>query len=279
VALRQAAGGLAQWAADLWMASIPRRRPSIRALERCRIVSHRGEHDNRGCRENTLAAFEAAADAGVWGIEFDVRWTADLQPVVIHDPTTARVFGQDIEIADVEFEELRRRLPEIPALAEVVAAFGGRQHLMVELKPDRLGRAERKGECLERLFADLDPGRDFHFLALRADSLEPARFAGEAACLLVAEVNTGRRSRETIERGYGGLCGHYLLIGKRLLAAHRSRGQRLGTGFASSRYCFYRELNRGVDWIFTNRAARLAGIRQRLMKRHKPPDPADETHA
>lgn len=266
MALRATAGRLAQWAADLCMAAVPRRRPSIEALERCRIVSHRGEHDNRQRRENTLAAFEAAADAGVWGIEFDVRWTADLRPVVIHDPSAARVYGEDVEIAAVEFGQLRRRLPEIPALEEVVAAFGGRQHLMVELKPDRLGRAERKGERLARMFAALEPGRDFHFLALHPESLEPAGFAGERACLLVSEVNTRRRSRQAIENGYGGLCGHYLLIGERVLAAHRDRGQRLGTGFAASRFCFYRELNRGVDWIFTNRAARLAAIRERLLR-------------
>jgi glycerophosphoryl diester phosphodiesterase len=267
VSLRFAVFRLAQRAADLCLAALPRPRPSIEALERCRIVSHRGEHDNRRRRENTLAAFEAAAEAGVWGIEFDVRWTADLQPVVIHDPSTSRVFGTDIEIAGVEFDELRRRLPEIPALAEVVERFGGRQHLMVELKPDRLGAAARKAERLAAIFSRLVSARDYHFLALHADSLEPAGFAGARACLLVAEVNTARLSREVLEGGYGGLCGHYLLIGRRLMAAHRAAGQHLGTGFAASRFCFYRELNRGVDWIFSNRARRLATLRRRLLKR------------
>jgi glycerophosphoryl diester phosphodiesterase len=267
MALRYAVGRFAQWAADLYFAAVPRPRPSIEALERCRIVSHRGEHDNRLRRENTHAAFAAAAEAGIWGIEFDVRWTADLEPVVIHDPSTARVFGIDIDVAAVGFDELRRRLPEIPTLGEVVDRFGGRQHLMVELKPDRLGRTQEKGERLARILENLEPGRDFHVLALQPESLEPAGFAGKRACLLVAEVNTGRFSRLTLERGYGGLCGHYLLLGKPLLRLHREAGQRLGTGFAASRFCFYRELNRGVDWIFSNRAARLAAIRNELLPR------------
>ena len=258
---------LAQWAADLYFASLPRRRPSLQALERCRLVAHRGEHDNRLRRENTLAAFAAAAEAGAWGIEFDVRWTLDLQPVVIHDPSAARVFGREIEIAAVEFAELRRRLPEIPSLEEVVEAHGRRLHLMVELKPDRLGRAAEKGERLARIFVALEPGRDFHFLALQPESLEPAAFAGRSACLLVAEINTARLSRLVIEDGYGGLCGHYLLIGSREIDRHRACGQKLGTGFAASRFCFYRELNRGVDWIFTNRAAKLAALRARLLRR------------
>lgn len=272
VLLRHAAVNLAQGAVDLCLMLWPRRRPSRDALERCRIVSHRGEHDNRERRENTLAAFAAAADAGSWGIEFDLRWTRDLQPVVIHDPDTARVFGTRIEIAAVGFDELRRRLPEIPRLEEVVEAFGGRQHLMVELKADHLGEARRKGERLAEIFAGLEAVRDFHFLALQADALEPADFAGARACLLVAELNTGRLSREVCQRDYGGLCGHYLLIGQRLLHRHRQRGQRIGTGFVISRFCFYREASRGIDWIFTNHARRLAAIRARLLQERAPRD-------
>jgi len=266
VSLRYLAAGVGQRAADLCLMLWPRRRPSRAALERCRIVSHRGEHDRRTRRENTLAAFAAAADAGSWGIEFDVRWTRDLQPVVIHDPTTARVFGPRIEIAAVEFDELRRRVPEVPRLEEVVEAFGGRQHLMVELKADRLGEVARKRARLAEIFAVLEAERDYHFLALQPEALEPAEFAGPNACLLVAELNTRGHSRIALEGAYGGLCGHYLLLGDRLLERHRARGQRLGTGFAASRFCFYREVNRGIDWIFTNRARKLAAIRARLLQ-------------
>ena len=245
---------------------LPRRRPSRRALERCKIVSHRGEYDNRRRRENTMAAFDAAAAAGVWGIEFDVRWSRDLRPVVIHDPTTGRVFDLDVAVAGLDLDDLHRRLPEIPTLAEVVETYGGRLHLMVELKPDGLGRPDLKAQRLADIFAGLQAGRDYHFLALQAESLQPAGFAGPRASVLVAKFNTAAQSRQVEERGLGGLCGHYLLLGERLLASHRARGQRLGTGFPGSRYSFYRELNRGVDWIFTNRASRLAAIRERLLQ-------------
>ena len=83
--------------------------------------------------------------------------------------------------------------------------------------------------------------------------------------MLVAEVNVGELSREVLEQDYGGLCGHYLLLGERRMALHRARDQRLGTGFAASRNCFFRELNRGVDWIFSNRAAQLAELRTQLL--------------
>ena len=70
--------------------------------------------------ENTLAAFDAARDLGAWGIEFDVRWTLDMCPVVIHDLDCWRVFGQDVIVADVTLAELKKQIPAIPTLAEVI---------------------------------------------------------------------------------------------------------------------------------------------------------------
>ena len=255
----------AQRLIDFCFMLIPRRRPSKQALLECKIVSHRGEHDNRRVRENTLAAFRAVAAAGIWGVEFDLRWTRDLHPVVIHDPETNRVFDIDLAVADVSLQQLRQQIPEIPTLEEVVFEFGGKMHLMVELKRDSLNQDDIKAARLTEIFAGLRAGYDFHFLALQANLFEPVGFAGREACLLVTELETEAFSRLVIERGYGGLCGHYLLLNQRLLELHRRRGQKLGTGFTVSRQCFYRELNRDVDWIFTNRALKLKQIRDQLL--------------
>ena len=47
-------------------------------------VAHRGIHDNITVPENSLPAFNAAAEAGC-GIELDVQFTKDRQLVVFHD--------------------------------------------------------------------------------------------------------------------------------------------------------------------------------------------------
>ena len=47
-----------------------------------KVIAHRGDHTIHP--ENTLPAFQAALDANAFGIEFDVRLTADLVPVVFH---------------------------------------------------------------------------------------------------------------------------------------------------------------------------------------------------
>ena len=53
---------------DLYFMLVPRRRPARQALQDCKIISHRGEHDNRRVRENTLAAFAPVAAAGCWAM-------------------------------------------------------------------------------------------------------------------------------------------------------------------------------------------------------------------
>ncbi|MDJ0776810.1 MAG: glycerophosphodiester phosphodiesterase family protein [Gammaproteobacteria bacterium] len=255
----------AQWLADQLFAAWPRSRPSRARLQACKIISHRGEHDNRRVRENTLAAFDAARAGGVWGIEFDLRWTRDYQPVVIHDPDARRVFGVDLAVAEVDFAELRRRLPEVPTLAEVIERYGRAMHLMMELKRDSLTDHARKRATLQALFAPLTPGEDYHVLALAPELFTPMDFAGEPAFIVVAELNVAAISAQAMQRDFGGIGGQYLLLGNRLVQRHATRGQHVGTGFIASRFCLYRELNRGIEWIYSNHACRLAAIRRRLL--------------
>lgn len=266
IQLRYQLERVAQSLVDIWFMTIPRPRPSHQALLEARVISHRGEHDNLQVKENTMAAFARVVEAGAWGIEFDVRWTRDLVPVVIHDTDTRRVFGVGLVVAETSLTELRQRVPEIPTLSEVVERFGGVSHLMVELKRDELGAEASRSERLQEIFASLSPGTDYHFLALQFDLFDPVKFAGADSCLPVAELNTRYLSRVAQANNAGGVCGHYLLLSRHMIKRHHLVGQKVGTGFVESRFGFYRELNRGVDWIFTNQALKLAAIRQQLLR-------------
>jgi glycerophosphoryl diester phosphodiesterase len=242
---------------DTAMAVLPRRLPEAAVLRDCRIIAHRGEHDNRGRVENTLPAFQAARDAGAWGIECDVRWTADGVPVIHHDEHAARLFGDPSLIRDLRFDDLRRRLPMVPSLAEVIETFGGHTHLMLELKAGHRGAGPGRQQTLRRHLEGLEPVRDFHLLGLQPGLFEGYSFVPREACYLVAETNVRRRLRECIEQDWGGLTGHYLLMGEAVLQALRAAGRGVGTGFIGSRGCLLRELNRGVRWLFSNDAAAL----------------------
>ncbi len=249
--------GAAMALADAVTAVLPYGRPTRAAARKCRIIAHRGEHDNRRLLENTVPAFEAARRAGVWGIECDIRWTADDEPVVHHDPTVERLFGLPRAIAELELAELRRRLPVIPTLAEVVRRFGGRMHLMLELKAGSGLELPARQRALERQLRGLVPGEDYHLLALDPALLRQAGFVPPAARWLVAGTRVGPLLDVCLEEGWGGLCGHYLLMTRAVTRRLEEAGRGCGTGYVGSRGCLQREISRGIPWLFSNHAAAM----------------------
>ena len=246
---------------------VPRHSPEPETLRSCKIVSHRGEHDNIGIYENTFAAFDRALAQGTWGIEFDVRWTRDLQPVVAHDPDLKRVFGIEITIADVEFDELRGHCPAVPRLSEVVATYGRQMHFMVELKEEIYPDPGRQNAIFKDCFATLEPGADYHLMSLTPHMFDLITFVPPSIFIPIAGLDMARFSKLALEKKYGGVAGHYLLLTDAVLKKHRQKDQRVGTGYPGSKNCLLREINRGVEWIFSNNAGELQEIINRLLNK------------
>ena len=242
---------------DAFFRLYPQPRPAAGRLAGCRIISHRGEHDNRQVIENTMPAFRVAVTGGVWGIEFDVRWTRDRHPVVIHDPDGRRLFGRPIRIRQTDYRVLKNACPLIPSLEEVVQTFGRRVHLMVELKHERFQDIGEQRRILQAHFADLAPVDDFHLMSLSPEVLDVFDVVPVAARLPIAQANVGVMSRLAVSKPHGGLLGHYLLVTDALVEKHTALGQKVGTGFIDSVNCLFREVNRNIDWIFSNRAVAL----------------------
>ncbi len=251
---------VALWLADGIMRVLPRPTPPTEMLERCKIISHRGEHDNRTVFENTMEAFRIAVDAGAWGLELDIRWTRDLVPMVHHDANTRRVFGSDVEISKVDFSTLREAVPQVPTLDEFVSEFGGKVHLMIEMKAEAFPELEQQRTILQKALSELEPVKDYHLLALDPELFELFSVQPKQACLPVATLNIKSLSRISLARGYAGLSGHFVMLNNRLKREHEAAGQWLGTGFPASKNCLYRELNRGIEYIFTNDALALLKV-------------------
>jgi glycerophosphoryl diester phosphodiesterase len=231
--------------------------PDRRRLQSCKIIAHRGSHDNRQILENTLAAFERAAEAGVWGLEMDIRWTRDRVPVVFHDLDLNRLYGRRESIAAFYLNDLQRQFPAIPSLVEVVERFGKKIHLMIEVKQQSWPGVRFQEQCLEEVLQPLDPAWDFHLLTLNPAHLQAFTRIPAPARVAVAENWPGSCGRWVRRHGWGGTCGHYLLVGKNMVEQHHEKKQQVGTGYIESRSCLFRELNRGTDWIFSNDAVAL----------------------
>jgi glycerophosphoryl diester phosphodiesterase len=74
-------------------------------MERPMVLAHRG--DSRHAPENTLPAFELAAQAGVDALETDVQWTKDGVIVVCHDDSVDRTSNGQGAIEDMTYKELQ----------------------------------------------------------------------------------------------------------------------------------------------------------------------------
>lgn len=105
--------------------------------------AHRGYFDNEaGIPENSLAAFQAAMDAG-YGIELDIQLSRDGVPMIFHDATLERMCGVEGNIWDFTCEELQALSlldtdQPIPTLQETLALIDGQVPVIVEYKLDKV---------------------------------------------------------------------------------------------------------------------------------------------
>lgn len=254
---------LAEKVVNTLFALIPRKAPSEGHIAQTRLIAHRGAHNNKqGIFENTHEAFRLAQKMGCWGIEFDVHETLDGVLVVNHDSTLQRLWGKDASIPQLTFSELRTQVPSIPSLAEIVQEYGKQLHLFIELKT--LFKSE---EALVRDLKELTAGKDYHLLSLDPIIFHSLSQFSKQALLLVAVHNNVREfCTLSIQEQYAGVLGNYLLLGKKNLQLLRNANQCVGVGFVNSQNSFYREINRGINWLFTDRAAfvsRLCDFKRR----------------
>jgi glycerophosphoryl diester phosphodiesterase len=93
--------------------------------------------------ENSRSAFVAAAETG-YGVELDVRLTADGMPVVVHDPDLKRATGADLRVSEISAShlaglQLRGADEPVPTLPQALGGVRGRVPVMVEIKSLRMG--------------------------------------------------------------------------------------------------------------------------------------------
>src|SRR5215470_1531213 len=86
-------------------------------------IAHRGA--SAYAPENSLVAFQKAAEMGADTVEIDIHVTADDVPVVTHDGNLKRLFDLDASISDLSLRDLQAAMPAnrepIPTFERVAA--------------------------------------------------------------------------------------------------------------------------------------------------------------
>lgn len=237
---------------DFIFAVLPQKTPSALQARNIKLVAHRGAH-KYGVKENTLRGFEICLDHQIWGIEFDIRWTKDFEPILLHDINADHIFHRpDVIPNQLTILELKREVPEIPTLEEVVQKFGRKIHFMIELK-ECFSSHSLQTERLMEVLAPLQPVKNYHLLSLNPEELLSLSAIAKEALIGISTFNTKKISKVVISNSLGGHCGHYLLLNQKMQRQHEASQQKVGTGYISSKNSLYREIRRGVEWIFTDK--------------------------
>jgi len=244
----------------------PHPRPKSDALQKAKIVAHRGVHEDRLAVENSRAAFQLALDHGVWAVELDVRFSKDHVAVISHDPDCGRIHKRkDIVIELTDWAKIHEQVPEILTLDTVVRDFGRKLHLMIEIKED-LNKSPENTAAFKASLQNLRPEMDYHVLSLSPEYLIPLTFLPSSSLMDVLWLDKKRIFQLNETLGHGAMAGHFLFFDSEKISELHRRGRKVGVGFIRSRNSLYRELNRGVDFIFTNHPLHLQKLLQKTGK-------------
>lgn len=251
-------------AADLWMQYYPRCKPK-NINTQTRIIAHRGERDGLEVKENTFAALDPLVTYNqtqpgvpVWGIECDVRWTKDLEPVILHDPDLVRVFGQQETLNQLSFKQLRQLQPSIPHLAELVERYRGQLHFMLEIKSEPYPNLDLQNQRLAAALEGLQPQQHFHLYSFDAELLDKLSITPPQAKILIAVFNRSTALQHVIHEDYAGLGAHYTVMNQTSIHKLQATNKKACIGMVDSRNALCRELRRGGDWLFSNHAIKIA---------------------
>ena len=247
---------------DACFAHLPRPRPTIAGGANVSFVAHRGAHaKSLSIAENTDAAFLRALHLGCYGIELDVHACADGVLVVNHDATLTRIWNHPVKINTLSFDALRALAPSIPSLAEVVANYGKKMHLFVELKAPFTAT-----QALANTLQPLTPIVDYHLISLD-ETVFPtltALFPKQSMLLVPIFKNVNQLCQLSVQQYYGGVLGHYLMLTKRQINQLKEAHQIAGVGMIDSKFSLYRELNRGIPLLFSNNIEAILSYFQEL---------------
>lgn len=238
----------------------PQKMPSSSELANTMIIAHRGVRDDKTVFENTFDAFDCLLDTNVEGLEFDIRWSKDLEPVVFHDADAQRLFGSKAVLADHTLAEWQAMFPQIVSLEQIVKRYGKQKHLFIEIKDEVYPNPAKQAQRLSEILMPLNAVADYHFMSFSQEKLDLMSFAPTQTRIMIANMNVSDVSSIVLSNNYGGIGAHYGLVSRDLIGRHRAANQHAGLGFPSSANSLKREIGRGCRWVFTDHPLEMQAL-------------------
>ncbi|MBU2649087.1 glycerophosphodiester phosphodiesterase [bacterium] len=237
------------------------------------LIAHRG--DKTRYPENTLAAFEAAVNAGAEMIELDISLSRDRSMVVIHDDTLERTTNGKGPVNERTLSELKKldagswfdkqfAAERIPTLREVLEMVDRRALVNIEIKKSAF-EASAPDDAIEKqlvvLLQEMELTDSVLISSFETRFLE--RIAALDSALALAAISTETADDSTVkslqELGIYSWHGWYGILTTEIVKQLHDAGFRVFSFTINERVVFKDLMNMEVDGFFTDDCLLLRG--------------------
>ncbi|MFC3575282.1 glycerophosphodiester phosphodiesterase [Streptomyces yaanensis] len=219
-------------------------------------VAHRGTPYRH--RENTIESLRSALQQGADAVEIDVRLTRDGVPVLLHDETLKRLWGQDRPLAALSSDEVRGLTAGgVPTLADALAATDGHR-VMIDLPGGPSVRAVRRIMDVVRQCG----AEERVYYCAGAQTMLAVRAADPSAEIALTWTTLAPPRPALLDAVRPRWLNYrFALVDHDLAARVRQGGHLLSVWTPDTRRSMRRLLDLGVDSITTNRIDALRAVR------------------
>jgi glycerophosphoryl diester phosphodiesterase len=226
------------------------------------VIAHRGDSSN--ALENSLEAIHRALSYPVDMIELDIRKSRDNALYVMHDRSTHRTAGKNIDLERSTSDEIAGVLltngERVPTLTDAIKAVAARAGLNLELKSEGAGlltaeylvSSDYKGYVLVSSF------KEDEVLAVR-------RLLPRLPVSLIFDFFTARDVPVYAKKGYSIISLRKRTVSERLIEACHERGIQAYVWTVDEEEDMKKFASWGVDGIYTNRP----GVLKELLKEER----------
>ncbi|MBX3042400.1 MAG: glycerophosphodiester phosphodiesterase [Candidatus Kapabacteria bacterium] len=173
------------------------------------VAAHRGSSGT--ITENTLAAFNDAAESGVSIVELDIQFTEDNIPVVYHDFCPP---GFDKRISEIKYDEIKNLKigkssasnydsVHIPLLEDVVKLLKGRCYLMIEIKVNTGNKFNQNVEKLINMILNNNYQMNTIFGSFSHDALKKIKLINSSIYTAAIKIPGDNRLPSQIQNDTG----------------------------------------------------------------------------
>lgn len=232
------------------------------AQAQTQIIAHRGYWKTENSAQNSITGLKKAAEAKVYGSEFDVQLTGDGVIVVNHDDNV-----NGITIAEVPYSKLNgiklKNGEKIPTLKEYLAE--GKKlkdiQMILEIKPHKTKEQEKEiSEKAVKMVKEAGMEKQVEYISFSKYICETlAKLTPESE---IAYLKGDISPKELKEKGINGIDYHYKVFEKKpewVKEAHEL-GMKVNVWTVNNTEDIKNMLKLNVDYITTDHPVEAAGL-------------------